>query len=392
MSLNVIGVGMPDPEQFREFFPHTHGQQIYLNHAAISPLPTPVVNAVNRHLNERNSGGIDHFEEDLRIIALCREHLATLLHLDSTDDLAFVPNTSEGLNIAAGGLRWKRGDRILINDVEFPANVYPYTNLRKSGVETDIIKADRGRVTPSMIEKGLSPRTRMVAISAVQFLSGYRADLAAIGKLCRDRGILFVVDAIQAAGAIDINLANLPIDILAAGGHKWQFAPQGIGFLYVRPEVREQIDQQHLGWLSVEEPWKLFDHDQKPDRTAARYENGTMNIPGIYGYEAALSMLLSAGITAIEQRVLALTGDLIAQLDILEAYTPFLPEERAGIATFLLPGELDAEKLLESLKQHDLIVAIRNGMLRISPHFYNTDEEIKKAAETVRTCLDLVNI
>lgn len=376
---------MPDLASYRAYFPHTKKNLVYLNHAAISPLPATVVDAVNRHLMERHSGGINHFEEDMQVIASCRNNLAKLLHLDSTDDLAFVPNTSEALSIVASGFHWKKGDRILINDLEFPANVYPFTNLRKEGVAIDIIRHHGGRITPSMIEKGLRSNTRMVAISAVQFLSGYRADLEAIGELCRSRNIVFVVDAIQAIGAVDLNLHILPVDVVAAGGHKWQMAPQGIGFLYVNGKTRQQIDQRHIGWLSVADPWKLFDHQQRLDPSATRYENGTMNIPGIYGYEAALSLLLSAGMPVIEERVHELTGKLYRELDKLEPFTPEEPAERAGIATFRLPKSQNADTLLQTLKQNKLEVAIRNGMLRISPHFYNTDDEIERAVGMINT-------
>ncbi|MGH7453182.1 MAG: aminotransferase class V-fold PLP-dependent enzyme, partial [bacterium] len=193
-------------ERARALFPHIIRDKIYLNHAATAPLSTRVVDAMMAHFQERSSGSIDSYWTDLPKKEECRAFVQRLINAESPDRIAFAANTSDAINIIASGMPWQSGDRVLLNDMEFPANVYPYLHLRRLGVEIDHIRCASGKITPEMIKAALTPRTRIVALSAVQFLSGYRADMAAIGELCRRRGIFFVVDGIQAVGAIHIDV------------------------------------------------------------------------------------------------------------------------------------------------------------------------------------------
>jgi selenocysteine lyase/cysteine desulfurase len=277
-----------------------------------------------------------------------------------------------------------------LNDIEFPANVYPYHRLKKQGVELDIIQSVGGKITPAMIEHALTPKTRVVAISAVQFLSGYRADLEAIGKLCRSRGIWFVVDGIQALGAIKLDVQNMCIDALSTGGQKWLMAPHGIGFLYLTEELQSAIDQQHLGWLSVNDPWQFFQYDQPLAPSARRYEGGSLNVPGIIGMQAALETLLEFGTEAIESHILAITKTLMDQLRAIHGLQLISPEadrERAGIVSVQQQKGDFPISLSDSLEQHYVACSVRNGKLRFSPHFYNTPEEMKLAATILKDIL-----
>jgi selenocysteine lyase/cysteine desulfurase len=374
----------------RSLFPHTAQGKIYLNHAATSPLSTRVVDAMMTHLHERSRGKLESYTIDMQKKDECKAFIQRLIHAESPDRIALVGSTTEGLNIIASGMPWKSGDRIALNDMEFPANVYPYLNLRRLGVELDFIRCSNNKITPEMISEALRPRTKMVALSAVQFLSGYRADMAAIGEICRRRGLFFVVDGIQAVGAVNVDVQQMKIDALAAGSQKWQMSPHGTGFLYLTDELQARIQQQYLGWLAAQEAWDFFNYDQPLAASARRYEGGTLNFPGIWGMHAALATLLEFGSENIEGHILALTQMLIEEfesMDGVEIVSPTSPHERAGIVTIKLSPKVDANAVFQAISSRDITISLREGQLRYSPHFYNTLEEIAAVVEATRECL-----
>lgn len=369
-------------KSYRQLFPHTEQGLIYLNHAAVSPLSSRVLKAQIAHLQDRSSGKIETYPDDVKQVERTKGCIERLIHAESWNRIALAGNTSDALNIVAAGLDWKPGDRILLNDLEFPANVYPYYHLKSQGVEIDIIHSPDGRLTAEMIYEALRPRTRLLALSAVQFLSGFRSDLAVLGELCHSRGILFVVDAMQAVGGMQIDVQEMKIDAVAAAAPKWQMGPQGIGFLYLTEELQARVHQKHLGWLSVEDPWNFFDFDQAPAATARRYEGGTVNIPGMWGYHASLSTLLEIGPEVIESHILSLTGTLtrLFQDAGLTLYSPVDDRERAGIVTIVPPKGVDASAAFEELTRERVLISARGGKLRYSPHFYNSADEIRTSA------------
>ncbi|HVN48624.1 MAG TPA: aminotransferase class V-fold PLP-dependent enzyme [Bacteroidota bacterium] len=374
----------------RNLYPHTKNGSIYLNHASTGPFSTRVVEALTSYLQNRSSGIVETYRTDVRAVTACKNAIQTLVHAESSERIAFISNTSEGINIIASGLPWKSGGRVVLNDSEFPANVYPYYRLKKYGVELDILKSIDGKITPSMIEQVLTPKTRVVALSAVQFLSGYRADLEAIGKICRSRGIWFVVDGIQAAGAIKIDVQKMCIDAFAAGGQKWLMAPHGIGFLYLTESMQNVIDQQHLGWLSVSDPWQFFNYEQPLSPSARRYEGGSLNIPGVIGMHPALETLLEFEPEAIESHILAITKILMNELQTIDGLRLISPEadgERAGIVSVRKQDGDFPLSFSDSLEQRGMTCSVRNGTLRFSPHFYNTPDEMKSAAAIVSELL-----
>lgn len=376
--------------EFRALFPFLRSGLIFMNHASVAPQSSLVVDAVHRYLKERSEGSVETYLRDIAVVSDCRKRLARLLHADSEDDIAFTMNTSDALNIVAAGIRWKQGDRVLLNDLEFPANLYPFLNQRSRGVGCDVVTSTDGMMPVDRLMSHVTPRTRMVAVSAVQFLSGYRIDLRALGEECRKRGIIFVVDGIQAAGVIPIDVRACHIDVFAAGGQKWLMGPQGIGMLYVAPHLREQLDQSSLGWLGVEHPWEFSRRDQPPARTARRFEGGTLNIPGVYALNASVGMLEAFGIQAIEQRVLDLTDALtgaLSEIRSLRRYSPALRNDRAGIVTVAIPESMDAEVLHRHLLAQKLVISLRSGMLRFAPHLYNTHDEVSQAVELTRNAV-----
>lgn len=369
-------------KSYRELFPHTEQGLIYLNHAAVSPLSSRVLKAQIAHLQDRSTGRIETYPDDVKQIERTKGCIARLINAESWERIALAGNTSDALNIVASGLDWKPGDRILLNDLEFPANVYPYYHLKNQGVEIDVIHSADGKLTAEMIYAALRPRTRLLALSAVQFLSGYRADLAVLGELCRSRGILFVVDAMQAVGGMLIDVQEMKIDAAAAGAPKWQMGPQGIGFLYLTEELQARIHQKFLGWLSVENPWDFFNFDQAPAPTARRYEGGTVNIPAMWGYHASLSTILEIGPDVIESHILALTSALTRQFQDagVTLYSSAEEHERAGIVTIVPPGGVDVTNAFDALTRERVLISARGGKLRYSPHFYNSIDEVRAAA------------
>ena len=374
-------------QEYRCLFPHTEQGVIYLNHAAVSPLSTRVLRAQIGHLQDRSSGKIETYWDDVKQIEETRRCVQRLINAESIDRIALAGNTSDALNIIASGLDWNPGDRVLLNDLEFPSNVYPYYHLKSQGVEIDFINCLDGRVTPEAIYASLRPRTRILAISAVQFLSGYRAELAVLGEVCRSRGILLIVDAMQAVGGVTVDVQAMKIDGMAAGAAKWQMGPQGIGFLYLTEELQARIHQKYLGWLSVENPWDFFHFDQLLATTARRFEGGTLNIPGMWGMHAALSTLLEVGPQVIESHILALTGALLDEFRETEGVKIYSPEalgERSGIVTIVPPNDVDPTAAFEELSRRKLFLSLRGGKLRYSPHFYNSMDEIRTAASMTK--------
>ncbi|MGA9117747.1 MAG: aminotransferase class V-fold PLP-dependent enzyme [Bacteroidota bacterium] len=377
-------------QRAREIFPHTAKGQIYLNHAGTSPLSTRVLAVLSKYLHNRSEGAIDTYATDVQMVNECRSLVSRLINADSPDRIAFQTSTSDAINLVASGLEWKPGDQIILNTIEFPANVYPYLNLKRLGVEVSFLSADNGRITPEMIAGAVRPQTRLVALSAVQFLSGYRADLQSIGELCRSRGIVFAVDAIQAVGAVAIDVQRMKIDALAAGAQKWQMAPHGSGFLYVTEDLQSRIAQKYLGWLSVHDPWQFHDYDQPIAASARRYEGGSLNMPSLWGLHASLSTLLEFGTAGIERHILAITEilrDGLAEIPGIRVVTTYPDQERAGIITVALPNNLSGQDVFKRILSRGVTIALREGQLRYSPHFYCTAEDMAGAVQATKEAL-----
>jgi cysteine desulfurase/selenocysteine lyase len=371
----------------RTLFPHLKSGQIYLNHAAISPLSTRVVDTMTNYLCTHSDGTLVSYDDELKIESDCRNAVQKMINAESKDRIALVGNTSDAINIVASGLPWKSGDRIILNDMEFPANVYPYYHFQEQGVSVDIIKCPDGKLTTEMIAEKITPKTRVVALSAVQFLSGHRADLATIGTLCRDRGIWFVVDGIQAVGAVQLDVQAMKIDGLAAGAQKWQMSTQGTGFLYVNEALQDAIQPQFVGWLGVQDAWNFYNYGQPLASTAKRYEGGTVNHLGFSGMAAALSLLLEQGGQAVENHILALTRILmngLQNIDGVKLVSPRADNERAGIVTIELPPNADAKTVFKKLLVKNIVISLREGKLRYAPHFYNSPQEMESTIEATR--------
>ena len=363
-------------EQARRECTHTWSDMVYLNHAAVAPLSFRVRDAVHRYMTRRALKGIDPFPWAVKMAHETRELLAQIIH-GRAEQIGFVMNTSDGLNIIAQGLKWEPGDRVILNDLEFPTNLYPFLNLKRRGVEADIISSVDSKVTPEQIENAITPRTKLVSISHVQYRTGAKADLAAIGKICREHNIFFVVDAIQSLPHTPLDVERDNIDFLACGGHKWMMAGDGIAFIYASDRALAAIQQPFVGWTSVEESFDPTPHIDRLRKGAARFENGTLNFPGIAALNASLKFFNEFGLDKMERAVLDLSGYLIGRLERqgIEVVTPREENEHSGIVSFRFS---EAEKTFKRLEAQNIVISLRNGLLRVSPHFYNTEEELKK--------------
>ena len=276
-----------------------------------------------------------------------------------------------------GGLKWKEGDVVLVTRPEFPANIYPWMNLERQGVFLQSVQRREGRFGIREIEKMLKPRTRLLSVSSVDFATGFYCDLESIGDFCKRKGLLFCVDAIQSLGVIPMDVKKFGIHFLAAGGHKWILSTMGCGTLFISNEVNDMVHPERVGWKSVVDEDEFFQpsFDLKPD--ALRFESGTMNFAGIYALGAAIDLLQELGIEKIYHNVLNINGLLLQGLmdRNVRIMTPMGREERSGILSFI-PSS-DPKPLYQFLNQKNIVVSLRNDLIRISPHFYNNEDDVR---------------
>jgi selenocysteine lyase/cysteine desulfurase len=361
----------------RSFFPVTR-EFAYLNHAGVAPISTRVEEALMRYAAEATRRGALDYERFYQAeVERVRGRAALLLGARS-DEIAFVKNTTEGLGIVANGLAWNRGDQVVICDLEYPSNVYPWWSLSSRGVETVMLRARDGALPLEMVDEALrAPRARLLSLSSVEFGSGARNNLEALGRLCRERGVLFCVDAIQSLGCFPIDVERCGIDFLSADGHKWLLSVEGCGLFFCSRRVLELLTPRLVGWRSVTDNMNFDTYHMDLQPGAGRFEEGTPNSAGIFGLGAAIDLLLEVGVEAIGERVLKLTEDLVRGLAERGArvLSPRADGLASGIVSFTVPGE-PPERTARRLIEKRVFVVARRGGVRASPHFYNSEDEI----------------
>jgi len=372
--------------EIRSLFQHLKTDQLYFNHAAIGPWSSLVLDRINEYAGQRSFSKIENYQSLIRWSVGAKEKLGKLIGATS-DRIAWVDNVSNGTNILAQGMDWKSGDRILLNDIEFPSNVYPFMNLKKLSVEIDFAKSRNGIIDAEDLKALITPKTKLISISLVQFLSGYRADIDAIGELCKSHGIIFCVDAIQATGVVKIDVNKSNIDFLTGGSQKWLMSSQGLSYIYISEELQSRIEQKFVGWASVKNAWNLLDFELTFRDSADRFQNGTVNALGIAIFDASLSMFSQFGIENIESRVLENSNYFIKKLADL-GLEPVLNnvglKNIAGIISF---KHNKSQEIFELLEKRKIYAAVREGMVRLSPHFYNTIEEIQNSVDQLEIIL-----
>ena len=365
---------------FRAAFPVAE-RYTYLNHAAISPLSRPCVDATQAYLDELVHHGAAHYPKVVsEPTARVRAQGAELVGGDP-EGVFIVRSTTQGLGVAATGLPAGPGDNLVLIRGEFPANQRPWLPLARKGVELRWIEQHEGRVSLDDLKAAIDDRTVAVTVSFVQFLSGFRLDLAAVGALCQAHDALFIVDAIQGLGAMPIDVKAMGIDLLSADAHKWLLGAEGVGIGYASPKAIERIVPALEGWMSAQNPFDFFDIDQPLKATAARYEEGAPNAAGVFGFDASLRLLLETGLDDIHRRVLALS-DRLAEGLVEAGWTlrspRATPGEKSGIVLVTKP-ELDAERVVSQLREAKIIASVRGGAVRLAPHAYLLEDEIDRA-------------
>jgi selenocysteine lyase/cysteine desulfurase len=366
-------------ERYRDQFPVTKNL-VYLNHAAVAPLSRRVATAMQELAQDALEFGSEHYSHWTATCEGVRTAAARMINATPAE-IAIVKNTSEGVATVAIGIDWKPGDIVVAFEEEFPANFYPWKRLESKGVTVRWLSIfdDLDRIDEAA--KG----ARLLAVSFVQYLSGYRVNLDAIGEICQRRGCFFFVDAIQGMGAFPIDVRTSHIDALAADGHKWLIGPEGCGVLYVRREVQDQIEPVEFGWTNVAKYADYASRDMKLRQDAGRYECGTLNTIGCFGLLAAFELLLEAGVEGVGAAVQQL-GDQIwngAQELGFETMGRRSTATGAGIVSIRKPG-FESQFIVRKLREAGFITAPRQGWVRIAPHFYIAPAEIEALLNELR--------
>ena len=366
-------------DQIRALFPALE-RYTYLNSAAVSPIPKTAVEAVMSQLNDVSRHGSEHYTEWIATKNRARTLIASMLNVRD-DQIAFTRNTSDGFASVAAGIDWAEGDNIVSFAGEFPANYYPWRRIRdRFGVELRLCPERGGRIDMDEFTELIDANTRLVAISSVQFASGFAADLERIGEAVRAVDALFAVDIIQGFGARGYDLSGLQVDIASGASHKWLCAPEGCGILFLSDKARERIDPTLTGWISVETPWDFEDREQPWKPNALAYESGTGASSLFYGLEQSLKLLQGTGLGRIDAYLKDLTDQLCEMLagkdyDIVSSRDP---KEKSAIVCVKHRGGVPCGEIAAHLQKADVIVSPRNDRLRIAPHFYNTSEDIER--------------
>jgi selenocysteine lyase/cysteine desulfurase len=352
---------------------------VFLNAASLCPIPLATCSAIAGVAREIALSAYLGYENWKIRVAQTRKLAAELVG-GCEDEVAFIRNTSDGVSLVASGYPFAEGDEVVINDLEFPSNVYPWLNLRSKGVTVRTVKSVDGRVTPDMIAREVTAKTKIVAISTVQYATGYRADLAALGQMARDSGFLLFVDAIQSLGALPMDVKKYGVDFLSCGGHKWLCAPEGIGVFYCAKERLDLLRLTRAGWNTVKDEHNFAKIDFTPKPSAGRFEEGTPNLFGIYGLCESLKTVMSYGMERNEAHILSLTG-LLAEGLRSRGYaiaSPMGEGERSGILIFTAKDKNNNAQIVKRLNSAGILVMERGAGIRVAPHFFNTAQDIQK--------------
>ena len=370
--------------EYRNEFPHT-GSCIYFNHASRSPMPKRSLQAMYAFLEKSVKSGEEIDDEAFEVLAETRRDLAKLLGC-SQSEIALLPNTGMGINLAAHGIHFKEGESVVLAVNEFPSNYYPWANLKSRGVQIQFAELERGCVTPQTIEAAIDDTTKAVSLSMVDYSRGYRPDLKAIGELCKRKKVTLVVDGMQSVGVMDFDVKDYEIDVLACGGGKWLMGPQGAGFAYISEKAQDWLKPAFTTWLSVMSSFdfeNLLTRRFDPFPGARKFELGTYPYADYYGLRESLKLILEIGIDEI-WRSSSLSCQLL--LDYLgtsryEILSSTDDARRSSIVAFTCK---DVDKLYNRLKEKNFILSKREGAIRVSFHFYNTEEEVRHLIDELK--------
>ncbi|MEO6050490.1 MAG: aminotransferase class V-fold PLP-dependent enzyme [Pyrinomonadaceae bacterium] len=369
-------------DAIRSLFPAA-SRYTYLNSAAVSPIPTTAIDAINWQLADVAANGSSHFNDWVDTKDRVRSLVGEMLKVRS-DQIAFLRNTSDGFATIANGLAWKASDNIVSFEREFPANFYAWRRIRDEfEVEVRLCPERDGRIDLDEFVSLIDANTKVVAISSVQYASGYKADLTRIGRSARDVDALFCVDIIQGFGAMPFDLPAQFVDAACGASHKWLCAPEGCGILYLSDRARSRVKPTLVGWISVETPWDFEDREQPFKSTALAWESGTGAASLFYGLEQSLKLLNDTGIGNIQTYLSNLTDHLCDRIDEknYEIVSSRLPDEKSPIVCIRHRGGLHPNHIAAQLEVEKVIVSPRSDRVRIAPHFYNNVEDIDRLVD-----------
>jgi len=361
----------------------------YANHAATAPWPRSATLAVVEFARENSQIGPENYSRWLLVEKQLRKRLASLVNAATADDIALLKNTTEGICTVANGIEWRSGDNLIIPADEFPSNRLPWLALRHLGVEVREVDIRSTSEPEQALLSRMDARTRLLAVSAVQWMDGLRLHLETLGNACKRHSVLFFVDAIQQLGAMQMDVEACGIDFLAADGHKWLLAPEGIAVFYCRQGVRERLKLQQHGWRMVDEPYQFNRDTWEPSKTAMRFEAGSPNMLGQVALHASVRLLQDVGMQYVEALVAANSVALakgLAALPGLELARPFDPHRVSGIVSFRPPGRNPAQ-VQRALKGRKLSCAVRGDAIRLSPHFYQAGQPVQEMLAIVEDVL-----
>lgn len=356
----------------------------YFDHAGVAPLPGPTADVLIEFARDSAANGVANWTRWRTTVETARQLGAKLIGAE-TDEIAVIHNTTEGINFIAEGFPWQPGDNVVTLSSEFPSNLYPWLNLASRGVETrQVAAAENERVDPGDIERACDARTRVLAVSWVGYKTGWRNDLAALADICTRRKIFFFVDAIQGLGVFPLDVRQIPIDALAADGHKWLLSPEGAGLLYLRKSHFDRIRAIGVGWNSVRHSGDFTNtrFDLKVD--ASRYEGGSHCLAAICGLAKSLEILVGIGPEKISAQLLTMTDQLCERL--ARAKLPVAScregDRRSGIVSFEVPGK-DPLELKKDCRVRGVIVNARAGRMRAAPHAYVNESDLDRLLDAV---------
>lgn len=371
-------------ENIRKLFPALK-KYTYLNCAAVSPVPITAIGAVVSQLRDVSENGSTNYSKWVDTKNRTRAVLAEMLGVRS-EQIAFMRNTSDGFATIANGFDWKDGDNIVTFAHEFPANFYAWRRIRdKFGIELRLCPEKDGGIDLDEFIELIDENTKIVSISAIQFSSGFRADLERIGKTARDFDALFAVDIIQALGTTPFDLPSQYVDIASGAGHKWLCSPEGCGMLYLSDRAIERIEPTLVGWISVDDPWNFNDYEQDFKPNALAWETGTGTASLFYGMEQSLKILNTVGAEKIKNYLEELTDFLCESVpsERYEIVSSRKKGEKSQIVCLRSTNGPTSEEICRKLESQNIIVSARGERIRISPHFYNSQKDIETFVENL---------
>lgn len=358
---------------------------IHLNHAAVGPWPKRTQLAIQEFATDNAQQGSWNYLSWLKTESHLRRQLQQLINAPQWQDIALLKNTSEALSVIAYGIDWKKGDNIVISNEEFPSNHIIWESLKDKGVEVRYANLSAHNPPENTLYELCNKKTKLLSISSVQYASGIRINLNALGQFCHSNDILFCIDAIQSIGALEFDVQACQADFVVADGHKWMLGPEGLALFYSRPEARDKLTLQQYGWHMVNNPGDFDKTHWEVATSARRFECGSPNMLGIFGLSASLSLLLDIGMKNVEHSVKKNSNYLferLSKMPNIKLITPEDEKQRAGIVNFHSTTQSN-DYLFKVLTEKNIFCAKRGKGLRFSPHYYTSQKNLDTVIELI---------